>query len=61
MLAFETLTFAPLDRQLIDVALLTAEERAWVDSYHADVARIVGPRLEGAAKAWLIEATRALH
>src|SRR5918999_699237 len=31
MLGFETLTFAPIDRNLIDTALLTAEERAWVD------------------------------
>jgi Xaa-Pro aminopeptidase len=60
MLGFETLTFAPIDRALIDVAMLTAAERAWVDAYHADVARIIGPRLDGAAKAWLSEATRAL-
>ena len=25
----------------------------WVDDYHAEVLRIVGPQLEGEAKAWL--------
>ena len=33
--------------------MLTAEERSWVDDYHADVLRIVGPQLEGEDKAWL--------
>ena len=55
MMGFETLTFAPIDRQLIDTGLLTAEERAWVDAYHAKVAEIVGPQLDGARLAWLEE------
>ena len=53
MLGFETLTFAPLDPRLIDVALLSGEERDWVDAYHADVQRIVGPQLDGEARDWL--------
>jgi Xaa-Pro aminopeptidase len=53
VLGFETLTFAPIDRNLIDAAMLTGEERRWMDDYHADVLRIVGPQLEGEAKAWL--------
>lgn len=60
LLGFETLTFAPIDRNLIDVALLTAEERDWVDRYHAQVVEIVGPQLEGEAKAWLEEQCRPL-
>ncbi|WP_133365951.1 aminopeptidase P family protein [Qipengyuania sediminis] len=60
-LAFETLTFAPLDRRLIDKGLLTAAEIAWVDGYHADVRRVVGPRLEGADLAWLERETRPLQ
>ena len=35
MLSFETLTFAPIDRRLIDTALLTAAERDWLNAYHA--------------------------
>jgi Xaa-Pro aminopeptidase len=53
LLGFETLTFAPIDRNLIETDLLSADERRWVDDYHADVLRIVGPQLEGEAKAWL--------
>ena len=60
MLGFETLTFVPLDRSLIDVTLLTAAERAWVDAYHADVASVIGPQLEGPSKAWLLDMTRPL-
>ncbi|HEX8365691.1 MAG TPA: aminopeptidase P family protein [Allosphingosinicella sp.] len=54
-LGFETLTFAPIERALIEVAMLTAEERAWVDAYHARVVEVVGPQLDGEARAWLEE------
>ncbi|OAN61599.1 aminopeptidase P family protein [Sphingomonas sp. TDK1] len=53
MLAFETLTFAPIERSLILAELLTPAERAWLDAYHAEVLAIVGPQLEGAERAWL--------
>ena len=56
MLGFETLTFAPIDKTMIAPELLSGEERAWLDAYHADVWRIVGPQLEGDARAWLEEA-----
>ncbi|MGN7998469.1 aminopeptidase P family protein [Sphingomonas sp. 22176] len=53
MLAFETLTFAPIERSLILPELLSPEERAWLDAYHAEVLVIVGPQLEGAERTWL--------
>lgn len=53
MHGFEQLTFAPIDRKLIDVALLTTEERAYVDAYHAETLAKVGPLLDGEAKTWL--------
>ncbi|AJR24092.1 MULTISPECIES: aminopeptidase P family protein [Sphingobium] len=53
MLGFETLTFAPIDRNAIATELLTDEERAWLDAYHARVLEIVGPQLEGGALEWL--------
>lgn len=53
MLAFETLTFAPIERSLILPELLTPEERAWLDAYHAEVLAIVGPQLDGDDRAWL--------
>jgi len=56
MLGFETLTLAPIDRALIDPALLTAAERAWLDVYHArvrdDIAPLVAPEVAG----WLAQA-----
>ena len=52
-LRFETLTLAPFDRLLIDPELLTAEEIAWLDGYHARVNAEIGPKLEATARAWL--------
>jgi Xaa-Pro aminopeptidase len=60
MLGFETLTFAPIDRALIETSLLTAEEREWLDAYHARVREVLTPELDEATRAWLVEATRAL-
>ncbi len=59
-LGFETLTFVPLDRKLIDKALLTAEEIAWVDAYHAQVRALLSPRLEGEDLAWVERETAPL-
>lgn len=55
MHGFEQLTFAPLDRRLIDVALLTPAERAYVDAYHAETLAKIGPGVEGEVLAWLTE------
>lgn len=59
-LGFETLTFVPLDRKLIDKALLTAEEVAWVDDYHAQVRALLAPRLSGEDLAWVERETAPL-
>jgi Xaa-Pro aminopeptidase len=53
MLGFETLTLAPIDRRAIDKALLTAEETAQLDAYHARVLAAVGPLVEPAVRDWL--------
>ncbi len=60
MLRFETLTLVPYDRALIDAALLTAGERAFVDAYHARVAAEIGPLVDTATRAWLDRATAPL-
>ncbi len=52
-LGFENLTWAPIDRTLVDTALLTREELRWWDDYHARVEAILAPQLEGEALAWL--------
>ena len=53
MLGFETLTFAPIDRAMIDAAMLTADERAWLDNYHARVVQIVAPQVGADVRSWL--------
>ncbi|MEM9900772.1 MAG: aminopeptidase P family protein [Pseudomonadota bacterium] len=60
MLAFETLTWVPLDRRLIAAEMLHRDERAWIDAYHAEVAERIGPILDGAAADWLHRSTAPL-
>ncbi|MBI1180707.1 MAG: M24 family metallopeptidase, partial [Alphaproteobacteria bacterium] len=57
---FETLTLAPIDRSLIDAAMLTPPEREWLDAYHRRVFREVGPQLDDRTRAWLERATAPL-
>lgn len=59
-LGFETLTFVPLDRKLIDKSLLTDSEIAWVDSYHEKVRALLAPQLQGDDLAWLERETQPL-
>ncbi len=59
-LAFETLTVVPIDRRLIDVDLLTAGELEWLDTYHARVLEVVGPKLEADDRKWLETMTAPL-
>ena len=58
--AFETLTLAPIDRRLIERGLLDKGEIAWLDAYHARVAKELSPLVDDATRAWLIAATRPL-
>ena len=57
---FEALTLAPIDRRLVDKALLSAEEIAQFDTYHARVLREIGPRVEPAVRAWMEQACAPL-
>lgn len=59
-LEFETLTLAPIDTRLIDLGLLTAAERDWLNAYHARVLREIGPLVEGTVRDWLANATRPI-
>jgi Xaa-Pro aminopeptidase len=54
-LGFETLTFAPIDRSLVEPRLLSPEEREWLNAYHAKVLGLIGPQLDGEVRAWLRE------
>ena len=62
-LDFETLTLCPIDTRCIDLALLRADERTWLNAYHAEVRRRVGPHLRNgdtATRAWLETRTQAI-
>jgi Xaa-Pro aminopeptidase len=60
MLGFETLTFAPIDRRLIVREMLSEAELAWLNAYHAEVARRIGPSLESDERSWLEQACAPL-
>ena len=60
MLGFEALTLAPFDRRLVARDLLSAEERAQLDAYHARVLSVIGPQVEPEVRAWLEKACAPL-
>jgi Xaa-Pro aminopeptidase len=57
---FETLTLAPIDRRLVIPDMLTSEETAWLDGYHARVADTLSPLVDAETRAWLVAATRPI-
>jgi len=64
MLGFETLTLAPIDRRLIDPAVLGAADLDWLDCYHARVLSEIDSELDGdddaAVRDWLSQACAPL-
>ena len=52
-LGFETLTYVPIDKRLIDASMLSDRELDWLNNYHAEVLKLIGPQLKGEDKAWL--------
>ena len=53
MLSFETLTFVPVDTSLVVPEMLSGEERAWLNAYHATCVEKLASRLSDAASNWL--------
>ncbi|WP_121061842.1 aminopeptidase P family protein [Chachezhania antarctica] len=60
MLAWQTLTFVPIDQRLIVPDMLTRAERDWLNEYHAEVTRVIAPRVSETARSWLETATRSI-
>lgn len=60
LLAFDTLSLCPIDRRLVLPELLTPDERAWLDAYHARVERELAQLVDAAARAWLAAACAPL-
>ena len=50
---FDTLTCVPIDTRLVDVGLLTATEKTWLNHYHAWVEKNLSPALDSQQHAWL--------
>ena len=53
VLGFETLTFVPIEKKLIDATMLSDRELQWLNEYHAAVLALIGPQLEGEDREWL--------
>lgn len=59
-LEFETLTLCPIDTRCLEPSLLTQDEKAWLNAYHAEVRQRLSPLLEGDALQWLHTRTMAI-
>jgi Xaa-Pro aminopeptidase len=60
MLGFETISFAPIDTRPIARALLTADEIAWLNAYHAEVRAVTALQADEALREWLDRAAASL-
>lgn len=58
---FETITFAPIDLDAIDTTLLSPKQKAWLNTYHAQVYEKISPFLNEEEKAWLKTYTRTVE
>lgn len=59
-LKFETLTLCPIDTRCLEISALSAEERDWLNEYHAQVRQRLSPLVEGTALEWLNRSTAAV-
>ena len=60
MLGFETLTLAPIDRNLIQPSLLDEDEIAWLNAYHSRVRQTLTPLVDPDTARWLAAATEPI-
>ncbi len=60
LFGFETLTLAPIDTRIVDVSMLTNDERNWLNAYHQRVYKTLEASMDEHEKAWLATATRAI-
>jgi len=59
-LRFETLSLCPIDTRCIDLSLMSNEDLAWLNTYHAEVRARLSPLVQGDALAWLEARTQPL-
>ncbi len=56
MLEFETISFTPIDRNLIEGAMLTRAERDWINRYHSETFDKIAPNCSPETQAWMKKA-----
>ena len=59
-LFFDTITFAPIDKNLIDVKILNDAEKKWLNAYHQKVFKTLSPLLDSNHVDWLKQATEKI-
>ena len=59
-MSFETITLAPIDLGLVERNLLSTDEIAWLNAYHARVRETIAPLVDEETRPWLENATRAI-
>lgn len=57
---FETLTLAPIDLEAMDISLLTAQDKAWLNAYHSRVREKLAPYLPKEEREELNDITREI-
>ena len=57
---FESLTLFPIDLNLVEVSLLSSEEKKWLNTYHQRVFEKLSPLLEKEEMEWLQEKCKAI-
>lgn len=58
---FETLTLCPYDTDILNLEMLTDDEKEWIDCYHKMVYDRLSPRLKPNESNWLKEACKPIN
>ena len=56
-LGFETISWAPIDVDLVDISILSSDEIIWLNNYHQKVYEKLGDKLDTREKRWLKKVT----
>ena len=59
-LYFEPITYVPIDLDAVNPDMMTKEDKAQLNAYHAKVYELVSPHLNEEEQEWLKEYTRAI-
>ncbi len=59
-LKFETLTLFPIETSMIDISLMTQQEKDWLNAYHERVRMALWDSINDDDRIWLVGKTRAI-